>query len=226
MKLFVNDKFVHILSTENFGGAGGYDLEISPDIALSEVKLIGRVLVWGGSPAYMDALLLQMEVKKLKRLDHVDFVTDRYEEVKAFIKDQFKIIKAAGGLVYKGDQMLMIYRLGKWDLPKGKLEKGERTVEGALREVEEECSISVLAEDKITSTWHTYVSEGRQILKKTTWYRMQCLSDASMHPQVEEGIEDIRWMARPEVEKALGNSYGSIQEVFRTEWRAPVKNNL
>jgi 8-oxo-dGTP pyrophosphatase MutT (NUDIX family) len=222
MKLFVNDKYVHILSTENFAGAAGYDLEISPDMPLSETKLQGRVLIWGGTPAYMDALLLQMEVKKLKKLDHVDFVTDNYDEVKNFIKAQFKIVKAGGGLVFKGTKMLMIYRLGKWDLPKGKLEKGEKSIQGALREVEEECAVSVIAEEKITSTWHTYVADGRKILKKTSWYRMSCISDAGMRPQAEEGIEDIRWMSRPEVEKALANSYNSIREVFATQGVAPV----
>lgn len=218
MKLFVNDKYVHLIPADQFAGAGAYDLELSPEVPLSEVKLQGRVLIWNGNPAYIDALLMQMEVKKLKKLDHIDFVTERYDEVKNFVKDQFKIVKAAGGLVFKGEKMLMIYRLGVWDLPKGKLEKGEKTIEGALREVEEECAISVVAEEKITSTWHTYVSEGRKILKKTTWYRMQCLSDAGMKPQTEEGIEDIRWMSRKEVDAALRHSYNSIRQVFASHW--------
>ncbi len=218
MKLFINDKYVHLLAADSFGNLLGYDLELSPDIPLSEVKLQGRVLVWNGTPAYMDALLLQMELKKLKKLDHVDFVTDRYDEVKQFVKAQFKIVKAGGGLVLKDGKYLMIYRLGKWDLPKGKLEKGERSIEGAVREVEEECAIQVLPEDKITNTWHTYVSDGRQILKKTSWYRMACLNDAQMRPQAEEGIEAIRWMTRAEVELALENSYNSVREVFASHW--------
>lgn len=220
MKLFVNDKYVHLIPADQFAGAGAYDLELSPEVPLSEVKLQGRVLIWNGNPAYIDALLMQMEVKKLKKLDHIDFVTERYDEVKNFVKDQFKIVKAAGGLVFKGEKMLMIYRLGVWDLPKGKLEKGEKTIEGALREVEEECAISVVADEKITSTWHTYVSDGRKILKKTTWYRMQCLSDAGMKPQTEEGIEDIRWMTRKEVDSALRHSYNSIRQVFASYWMA------
>lgn len=220
MKLFVNDKYVHLIPADQFAGAGAYNLELSPEVPLSEVKLQGRVLIWNGNPAYIDALLMQMEVKKLKKLDHIDFVTERYDEVKNFVKDQFKIVKAAGGLVFKGEKMLMIYRLGVWDLPKGKLEKGEKTIEGALREVEEECAISVVADEKITSTWHTYVSDGRKILKKTTWYRMQCLSDAGMKPQTEEGIEDIRWMTRKEVDAALRHSYNSIRQVFASYWMA------
>ena len=219
MKLFINDKFIHLIPAAEFAGAGVYDLELSPEIPLSEVKLQGRVLVWSGNPAYMDALMLQMAVKKFKRLGYIHFVTERYDEVKAFIKDQFKIIRAAGGLVMKEDKMLMIHRLGVWDLPKGKLEKGERTREAALREVEEECGIAASLEDKLTHTWHTYVQDGRKILKKTTWYRMHCVSDKGMKPQREEGIEDIRWMSRREVEQALKNSYGSIREVFATHWQ-------
>lgn len=226
MKLFVNDKYVHILRTEDFAGAGAYDVELSADMALATAKLQGRVLIWAGTPAYMDALLLLMEVKKLKKLDHIDFVTDAYEQVKAFIKTQFKIVKAGGGLVFKDQHMLLIYRMGKWDLPKGKLEKGEKSIQGALREVEEECAVQVVAEEKITSTWHTYVMDGRRILKKTTWYRMSCLSDAGMKPQAEEGIEDIRWMNHQEVSQALENSYNSIREVFASNWAATADANL
>ena len=216
MKLFVNDKYINLVSPAHHEAGQTYDLEISPAVPLSAVKLAGRVLVYGGTAAYMDALITLMEVKKLKKLDSVEFVTDQYDDVKEFVKAQFKIVKAGGGLVLKDGKMLMIYRLGLWDLPKGKLEKGEKTLAGALREVEEECAIQVMAEEKICSTWHGYVSDGRKILKKTTWYQMQCLSDEGMKPQLEEGIEDIRWMTKPEVEVALQTSYRSIAEVFVT----------
>ena len=218
MKLFVNDKYINLVSPAHYTPGASYDVEISPAVPLSSVKLVGRVLIYGGTTAYIDALITLMEVKKLKKLDSVLFVTDQYDEVKAFVKAQFKIVKAGGGLVYKGSQMLMIFRLGLWDLPKGKLEKGEKTLAGALREVEEECNIQVVAEDKICSTWHTYVSDGRKILKKTSWYRMQCLNDADMRPQLEERIEDIRWMAKPQVQEALKHSYRSIIEVFVAEF--------
>ena len=53
-------------------------------------------------------------------------------------KTEFKLILAAGGLVKKQQDYLFIYRNGKWDLPKGKLENNETFSQCALREVEEE----------------------------------------------------------------------------------------
>ena len=69
----------------------------------------------------------------------------------------FKIIKAGGGVVKNNnDQILFIYRLKKWDLPKGKLDKGETIRDCAKREVEEETKVKVNLKQKIISTWHTY----------------------------------------------------------------------
>ena len=49
----------------------------------------------------------------------------------------FNIIKAGGGVVNNNkNQILFIYRLKRWDLPKGKLDKGETIRECAEREVE------------------------------------------------------------------------------------------
>lgn len=224
MKLFVNDRYINILSDTEFESHGAFDLEISPDIPLSSVKLEGHVLIWNGNSAYIDSLITLMEVRKLKRLQMITFVTPNYEEVKEFVKSQFKIIKAAGGLIVKGERYLVMLRNGVWDLPKGKLDKGEKTKAGAVREVEEECGISVEVEGKITSTWHTYVQDGRKILKKTTWYLMYCTNDRNMRPQVEENIVELRWMDRQEIEIALQNSYRSIQEVYASYTRIAVED--
>src|SRR5690554_1731698 len=88
---------------------------------------------------------------------------------------QVKFIKAAGGLVKnEQNEYLFIKRLGKWDLPKGKLEEGENMKETAVREVEEECGIKVdVLGKKIKSTYHSYVMFGELIIKKTNWYEMK-----------------------------------------------------
>ena len=131
------------------------------------------------------------------------------------IKRIFRIIKAAGGVVVKDNKFLLIYRLKKWDLPKGKLEKDETVEEGAIREVEEECSVKVKAHQKIGDTWHTYSRSDKRLLKKTTWYLMSCTDDSQIKPQLEEDIEAIGWFTAEEVAEKLHNSYGTIKEVFR-----------
>lgn len=224
MKLFINDKYILIQSDAEYKPLTSYDLELNPDVPLNSVKLQGHVVVFNGSTAYLDSIITLLEVKKLKKLQTITFVTNQYEMVKNFIKSQFKIVKAAGGLVLMGDKMLMIHRLGNWDLPKGKLEKGEKSAAGALREVEEECNIQVALDTRITNTWHTYVQEGRKILKKTSWYLMYCLDDSQMKPQAEEGIDDLRWMTKAEAEIVLPGTYRSIQEVYSSYLNMSVEN--
>ena len=128
------------------------------------------------------------------------------------------MIEAAGGLVFnKEEQILMIFRNGKWDLPKGKLEIGESVEECAIREVEEECGIlGLIIENKIKDTYHTYVLEGENILKKTYWYKMNTDFDGELMPQIEEGITKVSWVSKDEISENLTNSYGNISDVLKT----------
>jgi len=68
-----------------------------------------------------------------------------YDAAKSYLKNKFKVVRAAGGLVRKKDRVLMIYRMKKWDLPKGKRESGERSRATAVREVEDAFGIPVVA---------------------------------------------------------------------------------
>ena len=126
------------------------------------------------------------------------------------------MIEAAGGLVFNKDgDILMIFRNGKWDLPKGKLEIGESVEECAIREVEEECGISgLIIENKIKDTYHTYFLEGESILKKTYWYKMNTDSDGELVPQIEEGITKVSWVGKDQISEKLTNSYGNISDVL------------
>jgi ADP-ribose pyrophosphatase YjhB (NUDIX family) len=123
-------------------------------------------------------------------------------------------VKAAGGLIRKKEKFLLIYRLKKWDLPKGKKERKEGYKQAAVREIEEECSVSVRIGPKICTTWHTYTMNRRSMLKKTKWYYMDLVNDEKMKPNLEEDIEDVRWMSPKEVYHALEHSYKSIHHVF------------
>lgn len=216
MKLFVDKIPINIIKSDKKIDRREYDIiidalqkQITPDILQEDV------LILNADENHIEALLQLIKDNKLKKLESITVTVNDRESAKHFIKSKFKVIKAAGGLVKKGNKILLIYRLKKWDLPKGKLDKDETPEAAALREVEEECNIKVELGEKICATWHTYTQNGMRILKKTYWYSMNCLDDSQMKPQLEEDIEDIRWMDTREVRYSLYDSYGAIRHVFQ-----------
>lgn len=130
--------------------------------------------------------------------------------------EQFEFVQAAGGLVTREDgKMMFIFRNGKWDLPKGKVELGESLEEGALREVEEECGISQLTlGELLITTWHTYIQKGEQMLKATAWYKMLYHGNTTPKPQLEEGITEVRWLSKEETDIVKANTYPSVLDVL------------
>jgi 8-oxo-dGTP pyrophosphatase MutT (NUDIX family) len=128
----------------------------------------------------------------------------------------FKIEKAAGGLVQNNkNEILFIYRFDTWDLPKGKIEKGESKKEAAIREVEEECGITGLKiTKKIQKTYHIFQRKNREVLKLTYWYSMNTNYSGSLKPQIEEGITDVVFKNKEEVKEAMKNTYGNIKLLF------------
>ena len=134
---------------------------------------------------------------------------------KAFFK-HFTIVIASGGAVQNtNEEILMIFRRGKWDLPKGKLDEGETLEQCAIREVEEETGLrGVELGEKITTTYHTYTEFGKHILKESHWYKMQCNTDQKLVPQTEEHITDIKWVKRSDIKKYTSKTYQTIIEVL------------
>ncbi|MBL0343419.1 MAG: NUDIX domain-containing protein [Bacteroidetes bacterium] len=138
----------------------------------------------------------------------------------AFLKT-FKKISAAGGIVSKSknnDPILMIFRLGKWDLPKGKTEKGENLSQAAIREVREECGIKKLRIiKKLPPTYHLYVLKNEWVVKKTAWFLMNSAYTGTLTPQAEEGIQQVKWVPKTQLKSYLSLSYSSIAHLIRTE---------
>lgn len=134
---------------------------------------------------------------------------------KAFFK-HFTPIEAAGGIVQnEKKEFLFILRLGKWDLPKGKIEKGEAPDEAAVREVEEETGVTNLKiKKKAGETYHTYNAYGKHFLKTTHWYRMSCSSKQTLVPQTEEDIAEIKWVKPKDIKEPLANTYPSIKDIL------------
>ncbi len=215
MNLFINDTPVQILRPEVKPDKRDFNLVINSEIEpITKAKLLHRVWIKHAKTDEIDKILDLLDTTSVSGLISLTLSVDDYDEVKQFLKKKFKIIKASGGLVRKKDKILMIYRLKKWDLPKGKLEKRENVKAAAKREVEEECGVEVEIGKKICTTWHTYTMKRKRILKKTTWYSMDVIKDKNMKPQIEEDIEEVRWMTPKEVFHALDHSYKSISFVF------------
>ena len=126
------------------------------------------------------------------------------------------MIEAAGGIVYNDrDELLMIFRNGKWDLPKGKLEKGETIRECAVREVEEECGVSGLKIIKeVQNTYHTYFDDEESILKKTYWFLMETDYSGNLKPQKNEGITKVSWNDSIEKLTRIKNTYANIRDLI------------
>ncbi|MGZ3752904.1 MAG: NUDIX hydrolase [Mucilaginibacter sp.] len=141
--------------------------------------------------------------------------SDTKEYLKRVIKS-ISLIEAAGGMVEnKKGEYLFIYRNDKWDLPKGKIEKGEGKREGAIREVEEECGIMVSGIGKrICKTYHTYTFKGEVVLKRTYWYKMSYYGAEKLKPQKEEGITDVRWFRKGHIDAIVKNTFPSIMDVL------------
>ena len=128
---------------------------------------------------------------------------------------EFRIIHAAGGIVAdENDEILMIFRYGCWDFPKGKVEAGEEWETAALREVEEETGLhDITLAEALPNTYHTYMLRGTPILKITHWYEMRA-PQQSLTPQTEEDISQAVWVPRAQVADRLRESYLSLKELW------------
>lgn len=127
-----------------------------------------------------------------------------------------RLIEAAGGIVVnEQQQVLMIFRLGKWDFPKGKIETGEDPQTAAQREVGEETGlVHTQIVKALPSTFHTYPLRGEKILKRTYWFSMHSTAADQLKPQFEEDIEETRWVPMAEVSTLLLQSYDSLRDFW------------
>ena len=226
MDLFVNDIPVKILKPGEAPEPGTFNYEIkAASEPVTKAKLINHVWVHEASLMDLDLILDLINSKVPMHLLSLAISVKDYDAAKSYLKNKFKVVKAAGGLVRKKDRVLMIYRMKKWDLPKGKRESGERSSATAVREVEEECNVEVKIGKKICTTWHTYTMNKNNMIKKTRWYFMDLIDDSRSRPSIEEDIEELRWMTQKEVYHALENSYRSIRFVFEEYYRKEKVNN-
>jgi ADP-ribose pyrophosphatase YjhB (NUDIX family) len=130
---------------------------------------------------------------------------------------EFKYKIAAGGVVENSDgKILLMKRLGKWDLPKGKLDKGETIEECALREIEEETGAKGLSiVSSFAETYHTYYRNEKWMIKHTHWYIVNCKEDNKLIPETEEDIEEVTWMDPLEIKISKLDTYPAIKKLLK-----------
>src|SRR3954471_10562178 len=138
------------------------------------------------------------------------------EELKKTFFKKFTLIQAAGGLVKNiEEKILMIFRRGKWDLPKGKLDKGEKIEDCAIREVKEETGLkNVKLNSPLLVTYHTYHEGTKFVLKESHWFSMTITGEQKLVPQTEEDIFDIKWIDQGEINSYLPKSFPLISDVI------------
>lgn len=128
-----------------------------------------------------------------------------------------KIIAAGGIVTNAKNEILMIFRRGKWDLPKGKLDENERIEDCAVREVAEETGLeNIKLEQYIGKTYHEYFDKWLQedVVKETCWFKMKVLNSNKLIPQLEEDIEKVEWVGMQDLNMKLQNTYQNIQEII------------
>jgi 8-oxo-dGTP pyrophosphatase MutT (NUDIX family) len=144
------------------------------------------------------------------------------EELKITFFKKFTIVKAGGGFVQnENDEVLMMFRRGKWDLPKGKLDKKETIEECALRETEEETALkNIKLISPLITSYHTYHEGTRSILKETSWFKMRVSGEQNLVPQTTEQISKLEWVSKDNLEKYLQNSFPSVIDVLEAGFSA------
>ncbi len=142
-------------------------------------------------------------------------IYDPQQALNAF-KKHFTVIQAAGGLIENNEhEILLIFRRGKWDLPKGKLDEDEDLETCGIREVKEETGIEAIIKAPLCISYHTYFEKGKHILKESHWYLMKAISDEPLIPQTEEDIEKCEWVKKENLATYLDNTHSSIIDVLQ-----------
>ncbi len=219
MIIFFDDRPIKILRTNRIAVEDTVQFDQIIDLRLSKFNiemLSGHILFLNSTGSIAVQIMRSLEKAIPKELLSITMATREKSLIEEKVRDMYKVIKAAGGIVIKDDKWLFMYRRKKWDLPKGKLDKSEKSRAAAVREIEEETGVKSVITDKICTTWHIYTDNNNRILKKTKWFVLDCMDDSNLMPQEEEQIEQLEWLTPYDAKKVLINSFSSIRYVVAT----------
>jgi len=219
MVIFIDDRPIRIVKKKELGEMPSKeDFDLVLDARLTPLKVesfTGHTCIINASIEQVEKMLMNLHAKSGIHFHALYLIVEDRKIYKQRIVKIYQLVEAAGGVVVNQQkEVLWMYRLGKWDLPKGKLEKNEKFETAAVREVEEECNVKAELGEKICTTYHTYTHKNRLVLKKTRWYAMRTNFTGKLIPQTEEGIEKVEWMTEKKQLQALTNTYSSIRYVI------------
>ncbi|SRR5258708_18010079 len=116
---------------------------------------------------------------------------------------------SAGGVVYRKQddeiKVLVCKHSGyhKWVLPKGRVEKGEKLEETAVREVEEEVGVKAVIISPISNPEeYIYTFNGQRVFKKVQYFLMEYVSGDEKNHDFE--MEDVRWTSFEQAIELMG----------------------
>lgn len=200
IKIYFNDKVLFL--------SDDFDPEVDSYAHQDDTVFIDEF----STPA-INSMLHEMKLEKI----HTGILYHKnLEALKKAVFKKFTLIQAAGGVVMdKSNTILFIFRKGKWDLPKGKVDPGEPLDVCALREVKEETGLTdVTLVKPLLVTYHTYDENGKHMLKETHWFLMRARADQPVQPQEEEQITEIKWVTPLELDTYFNNTFPLIREVI------------
>lgn len=192
-------------------------LSAEPDAAAAADQEHSLVAKYAGRPKTLLHYVDMME--KGRRFKTVNLWFSDVAQLFHDFCSHHRIIAAAGGIVYNSrKELLLIHRLGFWDMPKGKIDAGETPEEAALREVREETGLQELHSDGFAlTTYHTYRDrDGRRALKPSHWFYMHT-PESELIPQTEENIEKAVWITPKAFFDAGWEAYESIRDILYIE---------
>lgn len=198
-KIYINDKPLIICSEEEFPNIKNDSYLVNYELDINSFHTI---------------------LQKLNTEKGLIIQTNDTESAFLHFSKNLVLIEAAGGLILNNERtkILLIYRRGKWDLPKGKIDEGESIKKAAWREVAEECGLTThRIEEHLTDTYHIYEHKEKLILKKTYWYLMSA-EEEILVPQAEEDITRAEWILVEEVTDTIkSETYPMIIDILGYE---------
>jgi ADP-ribose pyrophosphatase YjhB (NUDIX family) len=206
LKIFVNEKPIYLTNT------------------LSEEQVIlskqSNVFFFNNEKLEADLLMYQLGKDEITA---AIILGKNFTAIKKEFFGLFEQIEAAGGIVQnEAKELLFIYRRNKWDLPKGKIERGETIETCAAREIEEETGIGNLSlKRKVGETYHIYNEKGRDILKTSHWFYFTTTNAADTVAQTEEDITEVKWVKTQSIKEQMANTYNNIKEIMSIFFDTP-----